>query len=82
MALITQNDALCHLSGSIISHKKDVLHDFCFREMQMLWRMLRENLKLTDEKRSLFVMLSMENLCQVIILHDLYRYLVIYNKTN
>ena len=64
VALLTQSHVERTMCGSILSSQLNPF-DYCFNQMQMLWKMLRDNLKLTEERRSHFVTLVAEKMFQV-----------------
>ena len=64
MALLTQPDAETAIHGSIISEWLSVRH-YCVSQLRTMWMHLRNNLSLSDEERSFFVMRCTKRLYEV-----------------
>ncbi len=64
MALLTQPDSDQRIHGHVISEWLSLRH-YCVSQLRTLWMHMRNNLGLTDEQRSFFVMQAMSRLLQV-----------------
>jgi len=68
MALLTQPDSDQHIHGHIISKQLSLRH-YCLSQLKTVWMHIRNNLALTEEQRSFFIMRAMDNLHQVSLKH-------------
>lgn len=64
MALLTQPDSDQRIHGCIISEWLSLRH-YCVSQLRTLWMHIRNNLGLSEEQRSFFVMRAMTKLYQV-----------------
>ena len=64
MALLTQPDAEEKIHGHIISINLS-LRNYCVSQLKMLWKHIRDNLGLSEEQRSFFVMDAMTKIYEV-----------------
>ena len=64
MALLTQPEAETTIHGPIISEWLSVRH-YCVSQLRTMWMHLRNNLSLSDEERSFFVMRCTKRLYEV-----------------
>lgn len=64
LALLTQPDAEQHIQGPIIA-RQQIIKEYCFIQLQAMWKNLRDNLGFTEEQRSFFVMLAMDKVFKV-----------------
>lgn len=78
MALLTQPDSDQHIHGRIISEELSLRH-YCVKQLRNLWKHIHNNLGLSEEQRSFFIMRAMIKFRQVIIIIATFNFLV-YNK--
>ena len=69
MALLTQPKAEAAIHGHIISEWLSVRH-YCVSQLRTMWMHLRNNLNLSDEERSFFVMRCTKRLYEVHMLRE------------
>ncbi len=70
MALLTQPNSDQRIRGRIISERVSLRH-FCVSQLKDLWKHIQNNLGLSDEQRSFFIMRAMTKLLRVSDSHKL-----------
>ena len=69
MSLLTQPEAEAAIHGPIISEWLSVRH-YCVSQLRTMWMHLKNNLSLSDEERSFFVMRCTKRLYEVRMLRE------------
>lgn len=75
IALLTQPDSDDKIHGNLISDWISVRH-YCVSQLRTLWMHMRNNLSLSEEERTFFVMRTMKKFYEVWY----YQYVCIYNE--
>ena len=64
MALITQPDAQEKISGPVISTGQHIRH-YCVSQLRSVWRHMNNNLQMSSEELSFFIMRCMQTMMEV-----------------